>query len=61
MAFCWEWARADAGKVLIQRERRIKYYNKKKELKRLKQQESEITDEEKVATYMELFKDIFNT
>ena len=44
-----------------QKETQRKYHNKKRELKRLKQQESETTDEDKVAIYMEVFNEIFKT
>jgi hypothetical protein len=42
-----------------QKEAHAKYYKKQKELKRLKQQESETTDEDKVAIYMEVFNEVF--
>ena len=44
-----------------QKETQRKYHNKKRELTRLKQQESETTDEDKVAMCMELFNEIFKT
>ena len=44
-----------------QKEAHAKYYKKQKELKRLQKQESETTDEDKVAIYMELFNEIFKT
>ena len=44
-----------------QKETQRKNHNKKRELNRLKQQESETTDEDKVAMYMELFNEIFKT
>ena len=44
-----------------QKETQKKYHDKKRELKRLQKQESETTDEDKVAIYMELFNEIFNT
>ena len=44
-----------------QKEAHAKYYKKQKELKRLKQQESETTDEDKIAKYTELFDEIFKT
>ena len=42
-----------------QKEAHAKYYKKQKESKRLKQQESETTDEDKIAKYTELFDEIF--
>ena len=42
-----------------QKEAHAKYYKKQKELKLLKQQEAQTSEEDKVAIYMELFDEIF--
>ena len=44
-----------------QKETQKKYHDKKRELRRLQKQESETTDEDKIAIYMDVFDEIFKT